>query len=142
MNLLLAVIVSALPLTLAQYGPPPSKSTTTAAAASTTTAATPGVHSVSVGNGALAYSPDTITAAIGDTIEFHFFAPLHSVAQSNFSAPCTPSTNGFFSGDISTSSGENADVFSIVVNDTNPIWFYCVIPTHCQLGMSGVINPP
>jgi plastocyanin len=141
MQFLIAVLLSALPLTLAQYGPP-AAATTSSPATSSTSTANPGVHSVSVGNGALAYSPDTITAAVGDTIEFHFFAPLHSVAQGNFSTPCTPTPNGFFSGDISTSSGENVDVFTVTVNDTNPIWFYCVIPTHCQLGMSGVINPP
>ncbi|KAE9378881.1 Cupredoxin [Stipitochalara longipes BDJ] len=143
MQLILAVLLSALPLTLAQYGNPnPTTTKASNPATSSTSAANPGVHTVAVGNGALAYSPDTITAAVGDTIEFHFYAPLHSVAQSNFSAPCAPSANGFFSGDISTSSGQNVDVFTVTVNDTNPIWFYCVIPTHCQLGMAGVINPP
>jgi uncharacterized cupredoxin-like copper-binding protein len=33
-------------------------------------------------------------------------------------------------------------VFTVTVNDTNPIWFYCGVPTHCQAGMVGVINPP
>lgn len=35
-------------------------------------------------------------------------------------------------------------VFSLtvnqVINDTNPIWFYCGIPNHCQKGMFGGIN--
>ena len=145
MHISIPFLLSALPCILAQYGDPPSSpSKTSSAASSSTGSATPGVHTVAVGNGGFTYSPNTITAAKGETIEFHFFAPLHSVAQGDFATPCTPPANGtgFFSGDISTSSGENANVFTVKINDTNPIWFYCVIPTHCQGGMSGVINPP
>ena len=29
-----------------------------------------------------------------------------------------------------------------VVNDTNPVFFYCGVATHCQKGMFGIINPP
>lgn len=29
-----------------------------------------------------------------------------------------------------------------MVNDTNPTFFYCGTPTHCQKGMFGIINPP
>jgi plastocyanin len=138
-------LLTALPLALAQYGNPPSSPTTSSNAASSPTAsANPSIHTVLAGSGGFNYSPNTITAAVGETVEFHFFAPLHSVAQSDFATPCTPSANGtgFFSGDISTSSGQNANVFTITINDTNPIWFYCVIPTHCEAGMSGVINAP
>jgi len=147
MHFSIVVFLSALPCAFAQYGGGGSNNsptTTSASAASATTGSTPGVHTVAAGNGNLAYSPNTIMAAVGETIEFHFFAPLHSVAQGDFSSPCTPSANGtgFFSGDITTTSGENANIFTLTVNDTNPIWFYCVIPTHCQAGMAGVINPP
>jgi plastocyanin len=145
MHFSIAFLLSVLPCILAQYGNPPSSPTKSSGAASSSTGtATPGVHTVEAGNGNFAYSPSSITAAVGETIEFHFFPPLHSVAQGDFATPCTPSANGtgFFSGDITTSSGENTNVFTIKINDTNPIFFYCVIPTHCQAGMSGVINPP
>lgn len=33
-------------------------------------------------------------------------------------------------------------VFTVLVKDTNPIWFYCATGKHCQSGMSGVINAP
>ena len=33
-------------------------------------------------------------------------------------------------------------VFTIAVNDTKPIWFYCSQAKHCQGGMVGVINAP
>jgi hypothetical protein len=29
-----------------------------------------------------------------------------------------------------------------MVNDTNPTFFYCGTPTHCEKGMFGIINPP
>ena len=29
-----------------------------------------------------------------------------------------------------------------VVNDTNPLFFYCNVPGHCAKGMFGIINPP
>jgi hypothetical protein len=32
--------------------------------------------------------------------------------------------------------------FTQVVNDTNPTFFYCGVPNHCQQGMFGIINPP
>jgi hypothetical protein len=34
-------------------------------------------------------------------------------------------------------------VFSVTVNDTKPIFFYCsqTVATHCQAGMVGVVNP-
>lgn len=32
-------------------------------------------------------------------------------------------------------------VFTVMINDTKPIWFYCATQKHCQAGMSGVINP-
>jgi len=143
----LPVLLSALPLVFAQgYGNPSnSKATTTSSsqAASTTAAAVAGVHTVQVGaNGNLAFSPNSITAAVGEIVEFHFFPPQHSVAQSSFAAPCTPFSNGtsFFSGGMTTSSGENANTFQITINDTAPIWFYCAFPTHCEAGMAGVIN--
>jgi hypothetical protein len=33
-------------------------------------------------------------------------------------------------------------VFEQVVNDTNPVYFHCAVPTHCTKGMFGIINPP
>jgi hypothetical protein len=33
-------------------------------------------------------------------------------------------------------------IFEQVVNDTNPLFFYCAVPTHCTKGMFGIINPP
>ena len=54
--------------------------------------------SISVGQAGLVFDPDTVTANTGDLLQFHFFPKNHTVAQSSFSSPCTPSTGGVFSG--------------------------------------------
>ncbi|KAI8664438.1 hypothetical protein NCS55_00952500 [Fusarium keratoplasticum] len=94
-------------------------------------------HRVEVGKGGLKYTPDTISAAKGDIIEFHFDS-MHSVVAGDFNKPCTPVTSGgFYSGDLPASGNS---FFSITVNNTDPIFFYCGIEGHCQAGMAGVIN--
>ncbi|KAJ0420308.1 hypothetical protein BJY00DRAFT_284619 [Aspergillus carlsbadensis] len=105
--------------------------------------------------GSLSFSPDNVQAEIGDVVEWHFLAANHTVAQSNFADPCVPlddeysssslssaSPSGFFPGfEFATAPGtQAANVFQITITDTNPIWYYCPQATHCQAGMSGVIN--
>jgi len=102
------------------------------------------VHEIDVGmGGSLAFSPNSLTAAVGDTLEFHFFSGSggHSVVSSTFQSPCVPTSNAFFSGYIP---GNTAGDMTFVVNvtSTDPIWFYCSLASHCQSGMSGVINAP
>ncbi|KAK0710081.1 hypothetical protein B0T26DRAFT_627022, partial [Lasiosphaeria miniovina] len=96
-------------------------------------------------NNLLDFSPESTTAAVGDVLEFHFFRyfPSHDVAMGDFDSPCTPAkTGGFYSGIFETTgSGENANVFSVVVNSTDPIFFYCTVARHCASGMVGVVNP-
>ncbi|KAK0122473.1 hypothetical protein ONS95_010705 [Cadophora gregata] len=143
-----SVILSLLPFTLAQdygYGGGSAKGTTgaAAAAASTTASSSGPIHTVKVGDGGLNFSPNSFTASVGDTVEFHFYPSQHSVAQSSFAAPCAPiNDTAFFSGGFRTTSGVNTNTFSIKVNNTSPIWFYCAAPGHCEGGMAGVINPP
>lgn len=63
---------------------------------------------VDVGEGgAFTFSPDTIKAGAGDTLDFHFYPLNHSVVMGDFSNPCAPAkTGGFFSGFMPVSSGE------------------------------------
>lgn len=97
---------------------------------------------IDVGQGGFIFSPNELKAAVGDVLEFHFYPSNHSVVQGDFDNGCQPvTTGGFFSGFFPTSSGENSNVFSVTVNDTNPIAFYCSQGKHCQNGMVGVINP-
>lgn len=67
----------------------------------------------------------------------------YSVVQSAFDTPCHPAPNAFYSGFISSSlSGPLAPItFTITLNDTHPIWFYCSQEDFCQRYMVGVINP-
>jgi plastocyanin len=145
MKTTLLAIAALLPIAFAQdYGNSSPKSTSSSsAAASPSAAADTGssgkVHVVEVGESGFVFDPDTMTAAPGDVIQFQVY-PTHSVARSTFNSPCEP-MNG--AGAIWTgfSSNENT-FFTVTVNDTQPIWLYCAAPTHCQLGMAMVINPP
>jgi len=104
-------------------------------------------HKVAVGTktGELVFKPDSITAAEGDTVSFHFWPKNHSIAQAAFNSPCAPMDNGFWSGFVPTSDTQNTANWTFtyeVTNASKPIWFYCTQGKHCQAGMVGVINPP
>lgn len=99
-------------------------------------------HSIDVGEGGLVFSPNSTTAAVGDTVTFHFYPRAHGVARSSYSSPCAAIDNGFNSGFVQVASGESATTFTIIINNTGPIWYYCPQGDHCQAGMVGVINPP
>lgn len=62
-------------------------------------------HKVIVGNGSLAYEPNTTYAAVGDTVVFHFYPRDHNVVQGAFSTPCQDN-NGIYSGFVPSSSGQ------------------------------------
>ncbi|KAJ0158752.1 putative GPI-anchored cupredoxin [Colletotrichum tanaceti] len=103
------------------------------------------VHVVKVGDGGLTFDPISLTAAVGDVVEFHFYPRTHSVAQSAFDSPCQPlngTAAGFFSGHVQVASGVSPEVFTVQVTDSDPKWYYCATGQHCQGGMVGVINPP
>ncbi|RFU33056.1 hypothetical protein B7463_g3296, partial [Scytalidium lignicola] len=96
---------------------------------------------ISVGATGLVYTPDSVTANVGDVLRFRFFS-THNVAQGDFSNPCQPAaSNPFYSGFITgNSTGEN--IYLLEVTTTDPIWYYCSVGKHCPAGMVGVINPP
>ena len=100
-------------------------------------------HNINVGKNGLTFEPNVTTAAVGDTLVFHYYTGrnnvVHNVVQGTFASPCRPLSGGFFSGFIG---GEANEAFTVMVNDTNPIWIYCSQIEHCQLGMAGVINAP
>ncbi|MCJ1268085.1 hypothetical protein MMC22_007971, partial [Lobaria immixta] len=104
---------------------------------------------VEAGNGDFQFVPDSISAKVGDIIEFRFFAPNHSVARAEFEKPCVPieSTGpgkvGFWSGFRPAGvNSENPPIFQVRVNDTQPVFFYCAAPASCLKNqMLGVINP-
>lgn len=99
-------------------------------------AATVNIH-VSSSSGALVFNPDSVSANAGDTVLFTWMGDGHTVTQSQSANPCQPQDGGFYSGTQAPPT-----TFAINVTDTNPLWFYCSTPGHCQAGMVGVINPP
>lgn len=89
--------------------------------------------------GVFRYVPAFVNASVGTTIEFMWGADNHTVTKASALLPCNHSTE-----DPSFISGVQKKDFTFtqVVNDTNPTFFYCGVPTHCQKGMFGIINPP
>lgn len=104
---------------------------------------------VKVGDGGMKFSPEKVVAEAGDMIQFQFIGGNHTVTQSTFAAPCTPismsntGVQGFHSGfqpaDASSAQGMTS-TFSVLVNDTKPMWAYCAQGKHCENGMVMVIN--
>ncbi|KAI0970273.1 hypothetical protein F4678DRAFT_135043 [Xylaria arbuscula] len=94
----------------------------------------------------LEFNPASIKAEVGDTITYKFFSKNHAVAQSTFADPCHLQSNGIFSGFTPNTSPDVAAPtdFTITVNDTKPLWFYCpqTNGNHCQSGMVHAINAP
>jgi plastocyanin len=106
-------------------------------------------HRVIVGGASgLVFDPPHISALPRDTVVFEFRQKNHTVTQSSFADPCRKlSTNGivgFDSGFIPVAEGATEfPTWSMVVNDTAPIWAYCrqQTPTsHCGAGMVFSIN--
>jgi plastocyanin len=106
-------------------------------------------HNVKVGdaNNAMKFDPDKVKAEVGDTINFSFYPKNHSVAQSSYDKPCEPMSGGsdmkpIFSGFMAVGSGEEeaSMMYSVKINNTDPIWLYCSQASHCQDGQVMVIN--
>jgi len=75
-------------------------------AASLALQASADIKPISVGRDGLTFDPSSTTAAIGDIIEFRFWARNHSVVAGHFTQACVPaSRGGFFSGFVPTAPG-------------------------------------
>lgn len=127
---------------LAQYGgapqpwtPPPTQ--TTSDSSNVGSGAT---HTVIVApsQGVLRYVPFAVNASIGDTVKFMWGADNHTVTRSSELTPCNNTADSPFASGLHVKDF----TFEQVVNDTNPVFFHCTVPGHCQKGMFGIINPP
>lgn len=90
-------------------------------------------YQVQVGPGFI-YSPDSLTAAEGDIVQFTFGSG-HDVVSGSFDSPCSPD------GMVNSGRPSDGEVFSVTINSTDPMWIYCSVSGHCQGGMAMVINP-
>jgi len=134
---------------VASYGAPPS--TYTPPSSSDNSSSNSSSYSGSSGSGAthtvivaptqgvLRYVPFALNASVGDTVMFMWGANNHTVTKSSELLPCNKSAEApvFASG-----TQNQSFMFSQVVNDTSPTFFYCGTPGHCEKGMFGIINPP
>jgi plastocyanin len=136
----------------AATGAPPAttattSATTSAAAAPTATGSTN--HRVVVGGpGLLAYTPNNIKANPGDSVTFEFRQKNHTVTQSTFANPCRALTLTSTTGQVGLDSGfmpvpdgsVSYPEWTVPINDTAPLWFYCKQGNHCGQGMVLAIN--
>jgi len=139
-------------------------STSLAVAAGLATRAAAKDIPIAVGQQQLKFTPNSVTAAVGDELVFTFYPANHSVSTGDFKSGCTPSTSGgFYSGFVPTPAGSQqvsrarppprprrrqltapeSKAFRVKVTSTDPIVFYCTQPNnnHCKAGMYGVVNP-
>lgn len=125
---------------IAQFGAPSSMYMPPEATASAGSYGNGATHTVWVAptQGVLRYVPFALNASVGDTVKFIWGANNHTVTKSSQLDLCNKTSDALF-----TSGTQNKTfVFTQVVNDTNPTFYYCGTPTHCQKGMFGIINPP
>jgi plastocyanin len=60
---------------------------------------------ITAGSGGFLFSPDSVTADVGDVLEFHFVGSIHSAVQGDFSTPCAMgslASTGFDSGSVTS----------------------------------------
>ncbi|KAI9642770.1 hypothetical protein NHQ30_008502 [Ciborinia camelliae] len=102
-------------------------------------------HTVVVGGvSGLVYTPESVSAAVGDMIVFNFESKNHTLTQSAFATPCEKlATGGMDTGFVpnvnDTITPAPAMAMQVLVD--TPQWFYCRQTGHCGQGMVFSINP-
>ncbi|KZV81661.1 hypothetical protein EXIGLDRAFT_730814 [Exidia glandulosa HHB12029] len=99
---------------------------------------------VTVGaDGQKAFVPNSVTAAVGDTIVFTFKGANHTVTQSTFAQPCSPLAGGANSGFQPVLNGPEHVLRMNITDASAPIWMFCAQPGHCEnAGMVFAVNAP
>jgi len=126
---------------VAQFGTPDYQYTPTSTSQSEGSSGNGATHTVIVApsQGVLRYIPFALNASVGDTVKFMWGANNHTVTKGSQLTPCNRSQDAAF---FASGTHDKDFVFTQVVNDTNPLFFYCATPGHCTKGMFGVINAP
>lgn len=127
---------------VASYGAPPAMWTPTpsSSGSSDSGSGTGTTFTVIVAptQGVLRYVPFAVNASVGDTIHYVWNANNHTVTKSSELQICNKTSDAPFA----SGTQNQGFTFDQVVNDTNPTFFYCGTPGHCEKGMFGIINPP
>ncbi|CAN9155777.1 unnamed protein product [Alternaria alternata] len=88
------------------------------------------------------FIPNTVTAAVGDIIQFQFSNGNHTVTQSTADTACTPMEGGIHSGHIPFQDGQtDVGTFNMPVTSADPMFLYCATGPHCQEGQVMMVNP-
>ncbi|KAI1771115.1 hypothetical protein F4818DRAFT_213378 [Hypoxylon cercidicola] len=92
------------------------------------------------------FVPNTVTAAVGDVIQFQFSNGNHTVTQSAADAPCQPLqatvATAIHSGHIPFEDGQTTvGTFNMPVTAADTMFLYCATGPHCQEGQVMVVNP-
>lgn len=87
--------------------------------------------------GVYRYVPFYVSANAGDTIQFVWGSNNHTVTKSSSLELCNKTQEAPV---FATGEQNKPFIFNEVVNDTNPIFFYCGTKDHCERGMFGMIN--
>lgn len=106
-------------------------------------------HIVTVGKLLNQFDPDSLTAKVGDVIQFAFYPTNHSVGRAEYHQACIPYEDtgekkiGFWSGFFPVDKVlPNPPTWNLTINHTDPVFFYCAAPGSCiNYQMVGLINP-
>lgn len=69
----------------------------------------------------LGYNPESITANVGDVVEFQFMQKNHTVTQSTFAEPCKAMEGGKDSGFMPNPDGAAGVTWNMTVETTDAI---------------------
>lgn len=92
------------------------------------------------------FVPNTVTAAVGDIIQFQFSNGNHTVTQSTDNNPCQPlqlnDPTAIHSGHIPFVDGQTTvGTFNMPITKADTLFLYCATGPHCQNGQVMVVNP-
>jgi len=68
----------------------------------------------------LGYSPESITANVGDSVQFVFMQKNHTATQSTFADPCKAMAGGKDSGFMPNPEGKAGVTFNVTVDVADP----------------------
>ncbi|KAG4440569.1 hypothetical protein IFR05_003936 [Cadophora sp. M221] len=88
-----------------------------------------------------AFTPNSVTAKVGDTITFQFTSGNHTVTESTFDHPCVKLQDGIDSGYQPVVNSLNPSDFSFNVAQNTSQWFYSKQAGECGDGMTFALNP-
>ncbi|RDW65471.1 hypothetical protein BP5796_10163 [Coleophoma crateriformis] len=98
-------------------------------------------------NKSLVFTPNDVTAAPGDVLQFQFSMINHTVTQSTFANPCMPIAGSeanaaeIHSGFVPVGANQTTvTTFEVPINNTQPMYLYCAQGPHCMLGMVMTVN--